>query len=79
MICPVWGAAEVMACPYGCRPATRLLTDHETLELVLDSFSAGGGPLTTETIDALRRLSAQADILPVLATILRGEPDTDAS
>ncbi|WP_157641353.1 hypothetical protein [Longispora albida] len=80
MVCRVWGAAEAMACPHGCRPASaELLGDRELLELMLDSFTVGGGPWPAEQITAMRHLSARPDLLPVLAAILRapgGKPSS---
>lgn len=41
MICRVWGAAEGLECPYGCKPDERLLTRPEAYALVEQALVAG--------------------------------------
>lgn len=46
MLCRIWGAADGLPCPHGCRPLDggRLLTDAEAYELLGDSLAVGGLP-----------------------------------
>lgn len=42
MVCRLWGAAEPMPCPWGCRPAGGLLPAAESDRLMVQSLVVGG-------------------------------------
>jgi hypothetical protein len=72
MICRLWGIADSMRCPHGCRPATRWMPDQETMDLLLESFEVGGGPLANVT-PQLRAMIAQPALRPAVGRLLRGD------
>jgi len=41
-MCRLWGAWESMPCPYGCAPASGLLSAEEGLNILMDSLRIGG-------------------------------------
>jgi Fe-S-cluster containining protein len=72
MICRLWGVADSMRCPHGCRPANRWMPDQETMDLLLESFQVGGGPLANVT-PRLRAMIAQPALRPAVGRLLRGD------
>lgn len=72
MICRLWGVADAMRCPHGCRPTTGWLPDQETFTLLLDSLDLGGSPYAT-VMPQLRAMIAQPALRPAIARLLRGD------
>jgi hypothetical protein len=86
MVCRLWGTAEALPCPHGCRPQGGPVTDAQALRWLLASLHVGGhqdadaGELETALSDAtaaalLSRLlrgdrSAAADLLTCLKSEL---------
>jgi hypothetical protein len=77
MICRLWGVAEAMRCPHGCRPTGGWLPDQTAMDLLLDSLAAGGSPLTT-VIPQLRAMVAQPELRPAVGRLLRGDRTAQA-
>jgi hypothetical protein len=72
MICRLWGVADAMRCPHGCRPTTGWLPDQEAFTLLLDSLAAGGSHYTT-VMPQLRAMITQPALRPALGRLLRGD------
>ncbi|MEV3986578.1 YkgJ family cysteine cluster protein [Nonomuraea sp. NPDC049758] len=53
MICRLWGAAEAMACPHGCRPEGGLLSDGHGSMLLYESLALGAAD--ADVIEQRRR------------------------
>jgi hypothetical protein len=56
MICRLWGSAQGLACPYGCRPAEGLLSREQAVALILAADEAGGHPDGDCQIRAARKV-----------------------
>jgi hypothetical protein len=72
MICRLWGVADAMRCPHGCRPTEGWLPDQTAMTLLLDSLAAGGSPLTI-ALPQLRAMVTQPALRPALGRLLRGD------
>jgi hypothetical protein len=72
MICRLWGIAEAMRCPHGCRPTGDWLPDQTAIDVLLDSLAAGGSPLTT-VMSQLRTMVAQPELRQAVGRLLRGD------
>lgn len=77
MICRLWGVADAMRCPHGCRPTTGWLPDQEAFTLLLDSLDVGGSPYAT-VMPQLRAMIAQPALRPALGRLLRGDRTAQA-
>jgi Fe-S-cluster containining protein len=53
LICRIWGAAEGLPCPYGCRPVPRYLTDVEAARLLAEAMEVGGHAAAVGGMDRL--------------------------
>jgi len=75
MICRLWGLAESMRCPNGCKP-TRELTDAETYAFLLQTFKLGGGSASgqpTPGIDEFLEQLRDPELGPLLSKLMRGD------
>ncbi|RJL21048.1 YkgJ family cysteine cluster protein [Bailinhaonella thermotolerans] len=56
VICRLWGAAQTLVCPYGCRPAQGgLLSDEDAYGLLAQALAIANPQLDDGAIDRLRR------------------------
>jgi hypothetical protein len=54
-ICRLWGVAEGMECPYGCKPE-RYLTRTEAMMILGEALTIGGGSTETQVMQALGQM-----------------------
>ena len=75
MICRLWGVAESMPCPNGCKP-TRELSDAETYTFLLTTYKLGGGAASgqpTVDIDGFLEDLKDPELGPLIGRMIRGD------
>jgi hypothetical protein len=80
MICRLWGVADSMPCPHGCKP-TRELNDSETYSFLFASMRDGGGSISSalgfaeivERADEFLEQLKDPEVGPLIARFIRGD------
>jgi hypothetical protein len=54
-ICRLWGVAEGMECPYGCKPE-RYLTRGEAMGILMETLTIGGGSTEQQALHAIKQM-----------------------
>src|SRR4051794_13077086 len=76
MICRLWGMAETMRCPYGCRPS-RELSEAEAYEFLERSREIGGSPEESPVRGLIAELAPDPAMQPLLRRYMQGDPSVE--